>query len=103
MNEPTITFYTTAPADSPETKGTTCYFKPEVLKWRVTSESIFLNVSGPATRVKWRRGEKNYAVKTRIWPCEVPPWCPIPTELLAEAQAMALQLEVLIAHQELAS
>ena len=72
-----IKFTTGAPADAPETKGTTCYFQPESITWRALEDGkIYALVTGPATRVNYRHGGKAFVhddLHANVWD-EMPDW-----------------------------
>lgn len=86
---PMVTFWTKAPEDAPEVKGSNCYFKPERLEWRVRTywqgeSSVVADVvaHGPATRVAHREGTMRWSVvggegDTR------PPWLLLPGNRLS--------------------
>ena len=78
MSNTKITFWTDAPDDAPEeVKGTTCFFRPERLKWVVTERSVMVAAHGPATRVKHRQGVAWWSAEGPSG-AEYPTWLPLP-------------------------
>ena len=91
MMEPAFTF-TTVPTDAKPTKGTTCYFYPQRLKWRVSPSGITVTASGPASRVKHRQGAWLWVVKGHGAE-PLPDWLEVPADLIdiAERAVWALR------------
>ena len=90
---PSITFWTAAPEDAPEVKGSRCYFKPERLEWRVSMFNgrgarevlVYMVAHGPATR-----SSRAYpAPGTQVWDGQsLPPWASLPSPQMEAATAV---------------
>lgn len=89
LQGPSITFWTMAPEDAPEVKGTRCYFKPERLEWRVYmfngQVSVYMVAHGPATR-----SSRAYpSPGNHVWDGgDLPPWASGPNPQLVAALAL---------------
>lgn len=86
---PSITFWTAAPEDAPEVKGSCRYFKPEQLEWRVSVFSgrvaVYMVAHGPATR----SGGAYPPVGHQVWDgVDLPPWVSVPNPQLEAATAV---------------
>ena len=88
-----ITFSTRAPDDAPETKGLRCWFKPEWMEWHVTSTTISVLVSGPATRTQYMRGEVTWSVEGAPRGDELPAWLLLPIDQLTAARLAAEDID----------
>lgn len=96
---PQVTFWTEAPNDAPdEVKGYTCYFKPELLEWRVWAfwegRRVVIDVlaHGPATRVEHRQGEMCWGVEGTPEGDTRPPWLLLPLDKLPHAKLLVERL-----------
>lgn len=74
-----LAFTTDAPSDAPETKGTTCYFKPEKMEWSYIfsfrGQLLWgVRVHGPSTRVDYRIGERYWTLPETKQDKLIPRW-----------------------------
>lgn len=94
---PQVTFWTEAPSDAPEVKGSTCYFKPERLEWRSWASPagrvvVDVVAHGPATRVEYRQGARRWDVDGTPEGDTRPPWLPLPLDKLTHATLLVERL-----------
>lgn len=89
LQGPSITFWTMAPEDAPEVKGSRRYFRPERLEWRVSmfrgQVSVYMVAHGPATR----SNDTYPASCQQLWPGDdLPAWASGPNPQLVAALAV---------------
>lgn len=85
LRQPRIRLRTAAPTDAPEVKGSSCYFQPKWLDWDIRTGGISVTASGPATRTKYKQGNKRWNVEGNGAPDERPAWLLLPNHVLAIA------------------